>query len=192
MPDQLLNLDQGLPEELKRIATIREEPVNYLYQPPEGVVLMEPPREGIYYQPDPPNPQTDKLQAYERRYLIPLALTVSQIFKVSPITGDIYRKIPEYHRLSNLFCVINRSGIKKFEQGLVWDSVLVVVRSFCVVRVQTILNPQQDRFSIQKLFLWSNRGQRYETVTDPKTGVVNARVIPYILEQYNQIEGIVR
>jgi hypothetical protein len=78
------------------------------------------------------------------------------------------------------------------DYGLAWDSVVVTVRSFCVVRVQTLLDPQQDRFAIQRLFLWSSRGQRYETVTDPETGVVSANVLPYILEQYNKIEGIVR
>jgi hypothetical protein len=192
MTDRIPDLSQGIPEDLKRISTLRDEPSSYLYQPPEGAVLMEPPKEGIYYRSDPPNPQTDKLQAYERRYIIPVALMVSSIFKVSPITGDIYRKIPEHHRLRNLFCIISRSGIKKLDYGLAWDSVVVTVRSFCVVRVQTLLDPQQDRFAIQRLLLWSSRGQRYETVTDPETGVVNARVLPYILEQYNQIEGIVR
>jgi hypothetical protein len=69
---------------------------------------------------------------------------------------------------------------------------VVTVRKFCVVRVQTLLNPQTDRFAIKRAFLWSNRNQRYEVVEDSESGVVNARVLPYILEQYNQIEGVVR
>ena len=192
MTEKSLNLQNGLPEELSQIATIREEPISYLYQPPEGAVLTEPPKEGIYYHADPPNPQTDRLQAYERRYIIPLALALSPVFGVSPITDDIYRKIPDHHRNSNLFCIISRSGIKKLPDGLLWESIVVSVRKFCVVRIQTMLNPQTDRFAIKKAFLWSNRNQRYEIVEDPKTGVVNARVLPYILEQYNQFEGIVR
>lgn len=186
------NLQNGLPEELSRISTIREEPVGYLYQPPEGAVLTEPPKEGLYYQVDSPNPQTDKLQAYERRYIIPLALSLSPVFGVSPITDDIYRKVPDHHRSKNLFCVISRSGIKKVQDGLLWESVVVVVRKFCVARIQTLLNPQLDRFAVKKVFLWSSQTQRYEIVDDPETGVVNVRVLPYILEQYNQIEGIVR
>lgn len=192
MTERDYDLQNGIPEELKRIATIREEPVSYLYQPPEGSVLTEPPKEGLYYHADPPNQQTDRLQAYERRYIIPLALALSPVFSVSPITDDIYRKVPDHHRNSNLFCIISRSGIKKLPDGLVWESVVVVVRRFCVVRVQTWLNPQADRFAVKRVFLWSNRSQRYEVVEDSETGVVNARVLPYILEQYNQIEGVVR
>lgn len=180
----------GLPPEAQRVLTARDDPPGYLYHPPEGAVLMAPPKEGMFYQADQPNQQTDRLQPFERRYIIPIALTVSPIFGVSPITDDIYRKIPEFHLMKNLFCVISRSGIRKTHLGLDWDSVVVVVRKFCVARINTILDPANDRFAIRRILLWSKATQRYEVVEDPQTGVINARVLPHIMEQYNNIEGV--
>jgi hypothetical protein len=188
----VVDFQTGLPGDLSQIATVRDEPTSYLYQPPEGAVLTEPPAEGVYYHADPPNPQTDRLQAYERRYIIPLALSVSPVFGAPPITDDIYRKIPDFFREKNLFCIISRSGIVRTDDGLRWESVVVSVRKFCVVRVQTLLNPQMDRFAVKKAFLWSSRNQRYEIVEDPETGIVSIGALTYILERYNQIEGVVR
>lgn len=187
------NFQSGLPGDLSQIATVRNEPASYLYQPPDGAVLTEPPKDGVYYHADPPNPQTDRLQAYERRYIIPLALALSPIFGgASPITDDIYRKIPDFFREKNLFCIISRSGIVRTVDGLLWESVVVSVRKFCVVRVQTLLNPQQDKFAVKRAFLWSSRNQRYEIVEDQETGVVSVGALTYIVEKYNQIEGVVR
>ena len=85
---------------------------------------------------------------------------------------------------------MSRSGIQRGTDGLIWDSVVVVVRKFCVVRINTLLDPTNDKFGIRRVYLWSKATQRYEVVEDPKGQYINARVLPHIMEQYNNIEQV--
>jgi len=184
---------EELPDGFDRVATERFEPEGYIYQPPKGAPILGIPPEGVFYKVAQPSPQTDKLQPYERRYIIPIALAVSPIFDVSPIPDDVYRRTPEQSKLQNLFCIISRSNIKKLSSGtLEWDAVVVVARKFCVVRIQCHLHPGQDLFYIRRIYLWSKATQRYEVVEDPKDVKVSPEVIPVILDQYVAIEGILR
>ena len=147
-------------------------------------------KEAIIYKPSHPSAQTDRLQEFERRYTIPIALMVSQIYDTLPITDDIYRNTSDYYKGRNLYVIISRSRIKKMEDGLSWDAIVVVIKQVCIIRINVLLNPVTDKFNIKRVYFWSNKTEHYETTQDPETGIINPEVIPGIIEYYNKWEGI--
>lgn len=180
-----------LPKGFQKVATERNDPEGFVYEPPAGAPILKPPPAGVFYNVDPPTPQTDRLQPYERRHIIPVALAISPIFGVVPIPDDVYRKTPEQAKLQNLFCIMSRSKFRKLESGILeWDAVVVVIRKFCTVRITCHLHPGQDLFYIKCVHLWSSRTQKYELVHDPQSNRVPPEVLPVILDQYVSIEGI--
>lgn len=181
--------DERLANQLKNYASVRNEPSNYTYEPPKGRPILELPPEAKIYQLDEPTRQTDLLAAYERRHVIPIAMMIAPIFDVVPVPDDVYRAAPEYAK-NNLFCVISRSGITRDGKVLNWDSVVVVVQRLCVVRINCDLEPQADRFTIRRVFLWTQRLQRYELIQDPEAPNIDPSVLPYVLDRYVAVEGI--
>ena len=182
--------DQGqLVDRLKKYANVREEPSNYTYDAPEGHPILKLPPSAKLYAPDEPTKQTDLLAPYERRHIIPIAMLVAPIFDVVPVPDDVFRAAPEFAK-NNLFCIISRSGIQRDGGVLGWDAVVVVVKKLCVVRVTCALDPQNDRFTIKRVLLWSRRHQDYQEVRDPESPGVDPSVLPYILDRYNAVEGI--
>jgi len=178
-------------EELQKYANVRMEPTNYAYTPPEGADLFEPPKNGKFYKASEPTPATDRLLQYERRYVNPIAMEVAAIFGLfSPVPDDIYRSVPEYSKMKNMFCIISRSNIKRLDNGILWEPVVITVRKFLVVRIECFLAPSTGTFNINRIYMWSKETQRYEVAEDPQTGTVNPDVIPYILSRYNEFEGI--
>jgi len=182
---------EDMPSGFGKVATERYDPEGFIYQPPEGAPILSPPPEGVFYRVALPSQQTDKLQPYERRYVIPVAMSIAPIFGVVPIPDDVYRTAPEQSKLTNLFCIFSRSNIRKLSSGILeWDAVVVVIRKFCVVRVECHLHPGNNLFYIRRVYLWSNTSERYEVVEDPKDVKINPEVLPVILDQYATIEGI--
>lgn len=178
-------------EEMQKYSNVRMEPTNYSYIPPEGADIFEAPKNGRFYQADEPSAATDRLLPYERRYVNPIAMEVAAIFGLfSPVPDDIYRSVPEYSKMKNMFCIISRSNIKRLDKGITWEPVVVTVRKFLVVRIECFLSPGAGTFNINRVYMWSKRTQRYEVAEDPQSGTVNPDVIPYILTRYNDIEGI--
>ncbi len=181
--------DDQFTDQLKGYANVRTEPTSYEYEPPAGHPILELPPEAKIYQLDEPTKQTDLLAAYERRHIIPIAMMIAPIFDVVPVPDDVYRAAPEYAK-NNLFCVISRSGITRDGDILNWDTVVVVVQRLCVVRINCDLEPQSDRFTIRRVFLWSQRLQRYELIQDPESPRIDPSALPYILDRYVAVEGI--
>ncbi len=182
---------ESMPEGFQDLATERNDPEGFIYEPPAGAPILKAPPAGVFYHVDPPSQQTDRLQPYERRYVIPIALAVSPIFDVVPIPDDVYRKTPEQAKLQNLFCVMSRSNFHKLASGILeWDAVIIVIRKFCTVRITCHLHPGQDIFYIRRVHLWSNVTQKYEVVEDPQDVKINPEVLPVILDQYALVEGI--
>ena len=159
------------------------------YAPPKGIPILDLPPEAKIYGVDMPTKQTDLLVGYERRYIIPIALLVAPIFGTEAKPDDIYRALPE-HAKSNLHVIYSRSGITRRGNALNWDAVVVTVQKLCVVRLNCDLDPVQDQFNIRALYLWSQRKQGYEIVSDPQGAAVDPSVLPYILDRYAAIEGI--
>jgi len=181
----------NLPDGFDRVATEKFEPEGYIYKPPKGAPILSAPPDGVFYKVALPSQQTDKLQPYERRYTIPIAMAVAPIFGVVPIPDDVYRTAPEQSKLENMFCIFSRSNIKKLSSGILeWDAVVVVIRKFCVVRIECHLHPGDNTFYVRRVYLWSSNSQKYEVVEDPKDVKINPEVLPVILDQYATIEGI--
>jgi len=179
------------PEKLKAMGTERIEPENYVYAPPKGAPLLEAPKNGLFYKPDEPSASTDRLLPYERRYINPIAIDTAGVFGLyGPVPDDIYRAVPEYSKLKNMFCIISRSGVKKLDNGIFWEPVVVIVRKFLIVRIQCFLAPSSGTFNVKRILMWSKMTQNYEAAEDPATGTVNPSVIPYLLTKYNEIEGV--
>jgi len=182
----------GLPEGFQNMGMERDDPEGHVYQPPTGAPILKAPAAGMFYNVAPPSQQTDRLQPYERRYIIPIALAISPIFDVVPIPDDVYRKTPEQAKLSNLFCIMSRSGINRDSSGtLEWDAIVVVIRKFCQVRITCHLHPTQDVFYIRRVHLWSRLEQKYHVIDDdPHSIEINPEVLPVMLDQYVAVEKI--
>lgn len=185
MADQNPQIPQGMAQ----FATEQRD-TGRIYTPPEGAKRIVPPKEGMFYDLGDPSAQTDRLQAYERRYIIPVAMAVSSAFGVTPVHEDIYRHIGEHPKNSNLFCVMSRSGIKKVGDYLDWDPVVVVVKKFVIVRANCHLYPSKPDFLIRRLWLWNKNDQVYVPVEDDQTKRVDLSIIPYIMDRYVEMEGI--
>ena len=182
-PDELLG-------QLQSHATVRDEPVGRNYEPPKGRPILALPPDAKMYVPAAPNQHTDKLAPYERRHIIPIAMMIAPVFDTVPVPDDVYRAAPEYAK-HNLFCIISRSDIRRDGGVLSWDPVVVVVKKLCVVRVQCTLEPQNDKFAIRRMLLWSRRHEQYQAIQDPESDRIDPSVLPYILDRYAQVEGII-
>ncbi len=108
----------------KNVLKLRDEPAGTIYTPPDCDPLT---KEGLYL-PDDPSSQTDRLINTERKYLIPLAWHMAPIFRVHPITDDIYRQTPQQVRAERLSLVISRSDIKQVDSNVLeWPAIRVIV-----------------------------------------------------------------
>jgi len=182
-------MDEALVKKLKGYATEREEPSNHVYAPPRGHPILALPPSAKIYTVGEPTRQTDLLAPYERRHVIPIAMLIAPIFDVTPVPDDVFRAAPEYAK-SNLFCIFSRSGIQKHGSKLNWDAVVVVVQKLCIVRVNCSLDPTNNSFSINRVFLWSRKHQDYQMVEDPQSQTISPTVLPYILDRYVNVEKI--
>lgn len=182
------NHNEGIPKNLAQHATPLRGGQNY--QPPEGAKIIKPAASGQFYDLGNPSAQTDRLQAYERRYVIPVAMSVATAFDVMPIHDDVYRHIGEYPKSHNLFCVMSRSNIKRTGDYLDWDPVVVVVKKFVIVKVNCHLYPNKPDFVVRRLWLWNSKDQEYAPVGDDQSKRVDPALIPYIMGRYIELEDI--
>jgi len=183
--------DQELVDKLKKFSNVRNEPTNYVHEPPKGHPILDLPTTAKLYELEDPTKQTDLLAPYERRHVIPIATLVAPIFDTIPIPDDVYRMVPPYAQ-NNLFCIFSRSGIRRQGAYLTWDAVVILVQKLCVVRVNCSLDPNNDRFNINRMLLWSRQHQDYKLVEDPETGSIDLSVLPYILDRYVKVEKILQ
>lgn len=179
-------------EDMQKIGTAYDMPEGATYTPPNGIpILLNLPPDAKIYEVEDPTKQTDLLVRYERRHTLPIAMMVAGSFGTVPVPDDVYRMAPE-HSKNNLFCIISRSGIVKSGGLLHWDAVVVTVQKLCIVRVECTLNPALDEFHIDRLLLWSSKGETYHPVSDPAGVPINPEVLPTILDQYARVEGIIK
>jgi len=164
-------------------------PADVTYSPPQGRILGQTAQELLSYEPTAPTPQTDLLQNCERQFVLPMVMPLALIFKVPPITDDIYRFATEDMKDSSLFCIISRSNIRKSEQGfIVWDPFVTVIKRKIVVFVTCAYHPMQKQFRVLALNLWQNSTSSYFRVTDERLGLV----LPGLVDRYVKLEGIFR
>ena len=173
----------------KNVLKLRDEPAGTIYTPPDGDPLT---KEGLYL-PDDPSSQTDRLINTERKYLIPLAWHMAPIFRVHPITDDIYRQTPQQVRAERLSLVISRSDIKQVDSNVLeWPAIRVIVKQYDVVRVVIRRDFSRDICEIRRLWLWSNSEGDYSSVEDPDGGDIDLQTMLEILAKYAALEGILR
>ncbi len=163
---------------------------NVIYHPPQGKIIRHKYSDpGILaYEPSDPTPQTDLLQNIERQHILPTAVQLAMLFKVPPITDDVYRFTTEEMKDESLFFILSRSNIKKVGDGfLVWDPILVVIKRSMVVRIRCFYQPSSKAFGLKEVHLWQNATNSYYIINDPKVGFVN---LPGIIDKYVRMEGI--
>lgn len=161
-----------------------------IYTPPRGLIrrdrrLNQPLQE---YMVREPTAQTDLLQNPERLYILPYIVSLSTIFRVPPVTDDIYRFFSEEVKASGLFLILSRSYVKKLQSGwIVWDAVLVVIKKMIVGRVRCLYHPDARKFQLKEVHLWQNNTGDYYRIADER---LTWELIPGIMERYVEYEGL--
>jgi len=180
--------DQEDFERVKPLLSVRDEPAGTIYTPPDGQPVDN---EGIYL-PDDPSVMTDRLVNWERRFLLPLAQIVSRVFRVLPITDDVYRTLPQDTRNSVLCVVLSRSEIQQVAgaDAIRWPAIRVVVKQYEVVRINVVCDFSRKVCDVEFMDLWRNAKPGYERIIDPNGRAIGPQTIYQILTRYAAIEGI--
>lgn len=163
-----------------------------IYTPPTGAIrsdrrLNQPLQDFV---PKEPTKQTDLLQNIERRYILPFVPVLCPIFKVPPVTDDIYRYLAEEVKDAGLFLVISRSYVKRLSSGqLLWDAVLVVIKKKIAARIRCLYDPRPATLVIKEVHLWQNNAGDYYRIADVP---LDWTIVPGIMDKYVEYEGIFR
>ena len=164
-------------------------PSDVIYTPPSGKIVISgssPLRQ--YMQSDPTN-QTDLLQSCERKYIMPTAMLMAKnIFRVPPITDDMYRFIDSDMKGRSMFFILSRSNAEKHTSGyIIWEPFIVVIKGLIVVAVKCAYHPQKKDFKIINVTLWQNGSNNYYLVQDQE---LTLEMLPLLIEKYMRLEKV--
>lgn len=175
---------QGVLEPGKRI------PTDVVYNSPQGKIRYDRilNKELEEYIVRRATPQTDLLVDPERKYVLPHVMACSPIFKIPPITDDIYRYTTDEIKEAGLFLVLSRSYVKRLPNGLIlWDPFFVVIKKKIVVRTRCTYHPTDKVFTLKEIHLWQNNNNAYYRIADPR---LQWETVPGVLERYVEYEEI--
>lgn len=133
-------------------------------------------------------PQTDLLAVAERQFVLPYVMQCAPIFRVPPITDDIYRYTTEDMKDSGLFCILSRSYVKRLQSGfLLWDPFVVVIKRKIVARVRCVYHPNDRVFQVKEVHLWQNNNNAYYRINDER---LSMEALPGVMERYVEYERL--
>ena len=174
-------------DRMKPLLTPHEGPSDSVYTPPDHAPVD---KEGIY-TPDDPSTQTDRLVNTERKFILPIAQVVSRVFRVLPITDDVYRTIPQDRRATTLNVIVSRSDIQQMGSNVIaWPAVRVVVKQYEVVRIHVNRDFGRDTCDVFEMELWVNLHGNYDRVRPPDGVPIGPEALFKILTRYADKEGI--